>query len=174
MTYWRAVEALTNIVFSFPVEDDLMSQAAQWGFVDPQLIERVFQQQCSAILPITCCWLQLVGTVKNLFTRVTFICSGLESVMYFSWGYTLRHSRNGREWGHLLIKDGRIFYSRKFKKKKICPKTNVCFSAYTECLHFSQMHSWPTVGTVKKHWEGRTKGKNCYYFPEWIYSGNDK
>lgn len=128
MTYWRAVEALTNIVFSFPVEDDLMSQAALWGFVDLQLMERVFQQQCPAILPITCCWLQLVRTGKKLFTRVVFIWSGLESVMYFSWGYTLRHSRNGREWGYLLIKCGRTFLFRKFKKK-ISPKTSVCFTA---------------------------------------------
>lgn len=123
MTYWGAVGALTNIVFSFPVEDDLMSQAAQWGFLDPQPIERVFQQQCLAILPIFweefCCWLQLVRTVKNLFTRVAFIWSGLESVMYFSWGYTLRHSRNGREWGYLLIKYGGIILFKKILKKSV-------------------------------------------------------
>lgn len=77
----------------------------------------VFQQQCPAMFPITCCWLQLVRNLKNLFTTVAFIWSGLESVMYISWGYTLRHSRNGKEWGHLLIKCGKIFLFKEVLKK---------------------------------------------------------
>jgi len=67
MTCRRAVEALTNTVFSFPVEDVLMSQPVLWGSVDPQLLERVFQQQCPGMLPITCCCLQLAITLKSLF-----------------------------------------------------------------------------------------------------------
>lgn len=110
------------------------------------------------MLPITCCWLQLVRTVKNLFTRVAFIWSGLDSVMYFSWGYTLRHSRNGREWGYLLIKYGRIFLFKEVLKK-VCPKINVCLTAYTKYLHFSQKYSWPTVGTVRKYWEAGQREK---------------
>lgn len=44
-----------------------MSKPVLWGFVDPQLLERGFQQQCPGMLPITCCCLQLAITLKSLF-----------------------------------------------------------------------------------------------------------
>lgn len=66
-----------------------MSQPVLWGFVDPQLLERVFQQQCPGMLPITCCTIQpnseeFVSYLELTAIRVVFMSSGLESVMYFS------------------------------------------------------------------------------------------
>lgn len=87
--------------------------------------------------------------------------------MYFSWGYTLRQSRNGREWGSLFIKYGRFFYSMKFKKNNPPEIELVLHCLHQELVFFpSPCEILANGGDCEKTSRSQYKGQKLLSLPK--------